>query len=387
MPRLPVATPLTRPCSSYSTSAAAKPGKISTPSASACCASHFTTSPSADDVVAVVVEAVAAPASRACASTPVSLRNRHVVGGHRLVAAARRVLPVGDQLGDRARVHHRARQDVRAGLGAFLEHHHRHLVLAFGGELLQADRGGQARRPAADDHDVVLHRLARAVLLRGSLVVSSMLLRCGTGPRARRFYESAPAPSMQRARAIVCADKRCVVGAGRGAVSELQHRSVGPRRPGHRRVQRPGRAVRAHVAQGRRRCGAGGAPRRAAEGAARRDRGRRRRRPRGGARRDRPRQHPRRGGARRDRDGRDRHPRQQRRRRHHAEAHRRDARGLRLRHEHQRARRVLRRAGGGQAHDRARQGHGAGHLHRRAHRQHRVDGRLARRQPASACIA
>ena len=29
-----------------------------------------------------------------------------------------------------------------------------------GGELLQPDRGGEARRAAADDHDVVLHRLA-----------------------------------------------------------------------------------------------------------------------------------------------------------------------------------------------------------------------------------
>jgi hypothetical protein len=43
MPMLPVATPATHPCSSYSTSAAAKPGKISTPSASACCAIHLTT--------------------------------------------------------------------------------------------------------------------------------------------------------------------------------------------------------------------------------------------------------------------------------------------------------------------------------------------------------
>ncbi len=44
-PTLPVATPLTAPLSSYSTSAAAKPGKISTPSASAWTASHFVTLP------------------------------------------------------------------------------------------------------------------------------------------------------------------------------------------------------------------------------------------------------------------------------------------------------------------------------------------------------
>ncbi|CFW31726.1 Uncharacterised protein [Bordetella pertussis] len=44
-PMSPVATPCTAPFSSYSTSAAAKPGKMSTPSASACSPSHFTTSP------------------------------------------------------------------------------------------------------------------------------------------------------------------------------------------------------------------------------------------------------------------------------------------------------------------------------------------------------
>ncbi len=46
MPMSPVATPITAPLSSYSVSAAAKPGKISTPSASACAASQRQTSPS-----------------------------------------------------------------------------------------------------------------------------------------------------------------------------------------------------------------------------------------------------------------------------------------------------------------------------------------------------
>src|SRR4029077_5462174 len=41
------------------------------------------------------------------------------------------LLPVGNQLRDRTRVHYRARQDVRADLRAFLEHAHR----ALGGEL------------------------------------------------------------------------------------------------------------------------------------------------------------------------------------------------------------------------------------------------------------
>ena len=54
----------------------------------------------------------------------------------------------------------RAGQDVRADLRALLEHDDGQLAPGFGGELLQADRGGQARRARADDHHVVLHRLA-----------------------------------------------------------------------------------------------------------------------------------------------------------------------------------------------------------------------------------
>ena len=53
---------------------------------------------------------------------------------------------------------------MRAGLRALLEHDDRDLVRALGGELLQADRGGQAGRAGADDRDVVLHRFAGAVL-------------------------------------------------------------------------------------------------------------------------------------------------------------------------------------------------------------------------------
>jgi hypothetical protein len=49
---------------------------------------------------------------------------------------------------------------VGAGLGALLEHDDRSLRR----ELLEPDRGGQARRSGADHDDVVGHRLARAVL-------------------------------------------------------------------------------------------------------------------------------------------------------------------------------------------------------------------------------
>ena len=46
---------------------------------------------------------------------------------------------------------------MRAGFGALLEHHHRHLGPACGRELLEVDRRRQTRRAAAYDDDVVLH--------------------------------------------------------------------------------------------------------------------------------------------------------------------------------------------------------------------------------------
>jgi hypothetical protein len=84
---------------------------------------------------------------------------QHVVARDRLVQRRAELLPVGQKFGDRAQVHHRAGEDVRARLGAFLEHDHRRI----GVELLHADRGGQACRPAADY--VVVHRFPRAEFL------------------------------------------------------------------------------------------------------------------------------------------------------------------------------------------------------------------------------
>jgi hypothetical protein len=59
-----------------------------------------------------------------------------------------------------ARVDHRAGEDVGADLGALLEDADGEVAAGLGGELLQADRGGEARRAGADDDDVVRHRLA-----------------------------------------------------------------------------------------------------------------------------------------------------------------------------------------------------------------------------------
>ena len=66
------------------------------------------------------------------------------------------LLPVGQQLGQGARLDHRAGEDVRADLAALFHHAHGGLRR----QLLQPDGGGQARGPCAHDHDVELHCLA-----------------------------------------------------------------------------------------------------------------------------------------------------------------------------------------------------------------------------------
>jgi hypothetical protein len=111
-----------------------------------------------DDVVPLVVEA---PGHHRIGH-PARMRGaeeQHVVAGDGLVQRCALRLPVGDQLGDRARVHHRAREDVRSRLAALLEHHDRDRRV----ELLQPDGRGQPRGAGADDHHVVLHGLSRAV--------------------------------------------------------------------------------------------------------------------------------------------------------------------------------------------------------------------------------
>ena len=59
-------------------------------------------------------------------------------------------LPVGDQFVQRARVHHRAGQDVGADFGTLLDQ----ADIDPGIELLETDRGGESGRTAADDDDV-----------------------------------------------------------------------------------------------------------------------------------------------------------------------------------------------------------------------------------------
>ena len=111
------------------------------------------------DIAAVVVE-VARHQPVGCARAAGLGQEQHVVAGDRLRERRAQRLPVGDEFGDRARIHHGARQDVRARLRAFLDHDHRQL----GVQLLQVDRGGQAGRTGADHHHVVFHGLTRAEL-------------------------------------------------------------------------------------------------------------------------------------------------------------------------------------------------------------------------------
>jgi len=74
-----------------------------------------------------------------------------------LQRAIRILTPVGEQLVQRNRIDHRARQDMRADLGTLLDHDH----VEIGIDLLEPDRRGKAGRTGADDHDVEFHGFAR----------------------------------------------------------------------------------------------------------------------------------------------------------------------------------------------------------------------------------
>src|SRR3546814_457984 len=79
---------------------------------------------------------------------------------HRRAERRAPLLPVGNELVQGPRLQHRAGQDVGADLGALLQDADGDLPAGFRRKLLQPDRGGQARGPGADDHDVVFHGFA-----------------------------------------------------------------------------------------------------------------------------------------------------------------------------------------------------------------------------------
>src|SRR5687768_18311924 len=81
---------------------------------------------------------------------------KSILGNRRLERRAL-VLPVGNQLVQRARVDDRPGEDVRADFRALFERADREV----GGALLEAQGGGEAGGTSVDDHHVVLHRFAR----------------------------------------------------------------------------------------------------------------------------------------------------------------------------------------------------------------------------------
>ena len=64
------------------------------------------------------------------------------------------IAPIGDQFIQSARFQHGAGEDMRANLAALFNQAH----AKFGRELFQANRRGQARRPAPHDQHIKFHR-------------------------------------------------------------------------------------------------------------------------------------------------------------------------------------------------------------------------------------
>ena len=127
----------------------------------------------ADDVVTVVLK-TAWQQEVGRAKRRFLAQEHHGVVGDGLVQRGAEFLPVGNQLGQRLGVHDGARKNVRAGLGAFFEHHHRHILALFGGQLLEPDGGGQAGGAASHHDHVVFHGFAGAVLGEDFLVCHSV---------------------------------------------------------------------------------------------------------------------------------------------------------------------------------------------------------------------
>src|SRR6185312_14896827 len=82
----------------------------------------------------------------------------------RRVGGGALLLPVRHQRFDADGVDHRAGEDMRADLGALLQHTNRDFFSGLRRKLLQTDRRAEAGRPRAHDHDVIFHALALNVL-------------------------------------------------------------------------------------------------------------------------------------------------------------------------------------------------------------------------------
>ena len=85
------------------------------------------------------------------------IQEDHLVFGDRGVQWRALRLPVRDQFGERARIHHRAREDVCADLGSLFDQAHRQFGAFLVGKLLEPDRRREPRRAAAYDQDIEFH--------------------------------------------------------------------------------------------------------------------------------------------------------------------------------------------------------------------------------------
>ena len=93
-------------------------------------------------------------------------KDQQFIAGDRLQQGRAECFPIGKQFVHGARVHHGPRKNMRAGLRAFFNHHHRHVFGLRGGLLFDADGGSQTGGTAADNDHVVIHGLARTVLFK-----------------------------------------------------------------------------------------------------------------------------------------------------------------------------------------------------------------------------
>jgi hypothetical protein len=149
----------------------------------------------ADDMVAVVVQRRRRGQREGPALREVEQR---VVA--RLLARRRTLLlPVGDQLVERARLEDVAREDVRADRRALLEQADRELLAALFAKLAQPDGRGEPSRPSAHDDHVVMHHLP---LLRHHLELLLGELRRGRAsahvPRAVVVQRCSPDLAAER---------------------------------------------------------------------------------------------------------------------------------------------------------------------------------------------
>src|SRR5256885_7730368 len=114
----------------------------------------------ADDVVPPVPEAFGQEKIRHPERSGPGEKKKPVLA-HRGRERSAAGLPVGEELLERARVHHGAGQDVRPDLRALLDHANAQCERVLRRELLQADRARESCRPAAHHDHIELNRFAR----------------------------------------------------------------------------------------------------------------------------------------------------------------------------------------------------------------------------------